>query len=159
MRALWLPRTRSRSPGHSARSSTRRSSRQASGWATVDQVNRRFAVACAAAGLEGRRTSHGGRVGLAVELTARGAATHAVQLCVARAGARADNRTCITVNMKDLPARIDPDEAAVDRPTQTGRRLVEASVRPNTRRAYAGALRRLDAWLDGRPLHDGSEPE
>ena len=30
-------------------------------------------------GLEGR-TSHGGRVGLAVELTARGAATHAVQL-------------------------------------------------------------------------------
>ena len=46
----------------------------------VDQVNRRFAAACAAAGLEGRRTSHGGRVGLAVELTARGAATHAVRL-------------------------------------------------------------------------------
>ena len=39
----------------------------------VDQINRRFATACAAAGLEGRRTSHGGRVGLAVELTARGA--------------------------------------------------------------------------------------
>ena len=33
-----------------------------------------------AAGLEGRRTSHGGRVGLAVELTARGASTHAIQL-------------------------------------------------------------------------------
>ena len=32
--------------------------------------------------------------------------------------------------------------------------LVEASVSPNTRRAYAGALRRLDAWLDGRELHD-----
>ena len=47
---------------------------------SVDQVNRRFAAACAAAGLEGRRTSHGGRVGLAAELTARGAATHAVQL-------------------------------------------------------------------------------
>ena len=46
----------------------------------VDQVNRRFAAACAAAGLDGRRTSPGGRVGLAVELTARGAATHAVQL-------------------------------------------------------------------------------
>jgi hypothetical protein len=46
----------------------------------VDQVNRRFAAACAAAGLEGRRTSHGGRVVPAVELTARGAATHAVQL-------------------------------------------------------------------------------
>ena len=25
---------------------------------------------------------------------------------------------------------------------------------PNTRRAYSGALRRLDAWLDGRPLED-----
>ena len=45
-----------------------------------DQINKRFAAACAAAGLEGRRTSHGGRVGLAVELTARGASTHAVQL-------------------------------------------------------------------------------
>ena len=39
---------------------------------SVDQIDRRFAAACAAAGLEGRRTSHGGRVGLAVELTARG---------------------------------------------------------------------------------------
>ena len=29
----WLPRTRSRSTGHSARSSTKRSSRPASGWA------------------------------------------------------------------------------------------------------------------------------
>ena len=56
--------------------------------------------------------------------------------------------------MKDSPDRIDPEEAAIGRPTQTARRLVEASVSPNTRRAYAGALRRLDAWLDGRPLHD-----
>ena len=56
--------------------------------------------------------------------------------------------------MNDSPARIDPDEAAIGRPTQTARRLVEASVSENTRRAYAGALRRLDAWLDGRPLHD-----
>ena len=47
---------------------------------SVDQINRRFAAAYAAAGLEGRRTSHGGRVGLAVELTARGASTHAIQL-------------------------------------------------------------------------------
>ena len=56
--------------------------------------------------------------------------------------------------MNDLPARIDPAETAIGRPTQTARRLVEASVSPNTRRAYAGALRRLDAWLDGRELHD-----
>ena len=39
---------------------------------SVDQINRRFAAPCAAAGLEGRRTSHGGRVGLAVELTVAG---------------------------------------------------------------------------------------
>ena len=56
--------------------------------------------------------------------------------------------------MNHSPARIDPEEAAIGRPTQTARRLVEASVSPNTRRAYVGALRRLDTWLDGRPLHD-----
>ena len=53
----------------------------------------------------------------------------------------------ITISMNDSPARIG-------RPAQTARRLVEASVSKNTRRAYAGALRRLDAWLDGRELHD-----
>ena len=58
--------------------------------------------------------------------------------------------------MNDSPARIDPEEAAIGRPTQTARRLVEASVSPNTRRAYAGALRRLDAWLDGRELDDAA---
>ena len=56
--------------------------------------------------------------------------------------------------MNDLPARTDPGEAARGRPAATARRLVKASVSPNTRRAYAGALRRLDAWLDGRPLHE-----
>ena len=56
--------------------------------------------------------------------------------------------------MNDLPARIDPEEAEIERSTPTARRLVEASVSPNTRRAYAGALRRLDAWLDGRELDD-----
>ena len=56
--------------------------------------------------------------------------------------------------MNASPARIDPEEAAIGRPTQTACRLVEASVSPNTRRAYAGALGRLDAWLDGRKLDD-----
>ena len=56
--------------------------------------------------------------------------------------------------MNDSPARIDPEEAAIGPAATTARRLVEASVSPNTRRAYAGALRRLDAWLDGRELHD-----
>ena len=41
-----------------------------------------------------------------------------------------------------------------ERSAATARRLDEASVSPNTRRAYSGALRRLDAWLDGRPLDD-----
>ncbi len=59
-----------------------------------------------------------------------------------------------TLNRNDSPARTDPEEAEIGLPTQTARRLVEASVSPNTRRAYAGALRRLDAWLDGRELHD-----
>ena len=45
-----------------------------------EQVTRRFAAACAAAGLEGRRTAHSGRVGFAVELAARGASARAVQL-------------------------------------------------------------------------------
>ena len=60
----------------------------------------------------------------------------------------------ITVNMNDWPARTDPEEAAIERSTPTARRLVEASVSPNTRRAYAGALRRLDTWLGGRELDD-----
>ena len=51
---------------------------------------------------------------------------------------------------------IEPAETAIDRPTATARRLVEASVSPNTRRAYAGALRQLDAWLDGRRLEDAA---
>ena len=43
--------------------------------------------------------------------------------------------------------------ARQDRPRR-GRDRSTASVSPNTRRAYAGALRRLDAWLADRPLHD-----
>ena len=34
--------------------------------------------------------------------------------------------------------------AALERPTPTARRLAAASISPNTRRAYSGALRRLD---------------
>ena len=52
--------------------------------------------------------------------------------------------------MNDWPARIDPEEAAIGRPTATARHLVDASVSENTRRAYAGALRRLDV-LARRP--------
>jgi integrase len=46
--------------------------------------------------------------------------------------------------------------AAIGRPTATARKLVGASVSNNTRRAYAGALRQLDNWLDGRRLDDAA---
>ena len=51
-------------------------------------------------------------------------------------------RTRVTLNMNDSPARIDPPptETALDRPTATARRLVDASISPNTRRAYVADL-------------------
>ena len=56
----------------------------------------------------------------------------------------------------DSLAQIAPADTAIGRPSATARRLVDASVSANTRRAYAGALRRLDAGLAGRPLDDVS---
>ena len=53
------------------------------GGRTPQQLGRRFTAAAAAAGLHGRLTAHSGRVGLASELTARGASTTDVM----RAGA------------------------------------------------------------------------
>ena len=46
-----------------------------------------------------------------------------------------------------------PAGAELERPA---RRPRAASVSPNTRRAYSGARRRLDAWLAGRPLEDAT---
>ena len=46
-------------------------------------------------------------------------------------------------------AQIAPTETAIGRPTATARRLVDASVSATTRRAYAGAVGQLDAWLAG----------
>ena len=40
--------------------------------------------------------------------------------------------------------------------TPTTRRLADASISLNTRRAYLGALRRLDAWLGAAPVDDAS---
>ena len=47
-----------------------------------------------------------------------------------------------------------PGLAPAERPASPARRLAAASVSANTRRAYTGALRRLDAWLAGRRLED-----
>ena len=49
-----------------------------------------------------------------------------------------------------LPRPVPP------RPRPAARRLAAASVSPNTRRACAEALRRLDAWLAGRRLEDAT---
>ena len=38
--------------------------------------------------------------------------------------------------------------------SRTARALAEASIAPNTRAAYASALRSLDDWLAGRPATD-----
>ena len=53
----------------------------------------------------------------------------------------------------DGPAAIPfhPESARVS-PATAG--LVRESISPNTRRAYRGALERLDAWLGGRVLDD-----
>ena len=40
--------------------------------------------------------------------------------------------------------------------TPTTRKLADASISVNTRRAYAGALRRLDAWRGSAPVDDAS---
>ena len=75
-------------------------------------------------------------------------------------GAR--KRTARRMIVMRLRVEIAPRDAAqpsdprIGRPTPTAHRLVEASVSENTRRAYAGALRRLDAWLDRRELDDTS---
>ena len=58
--------------------------------------------------------------------------------------------------VKDSLAVIAPTGTAVGRPTATAHRLVNASVSANTRRAYAGALGQLDAWLDGLRLDDAA---
>ena len=58
--------------------------------------------------------------------------------------------------MADSLAAIVSAATTIGRPSPTTRRLVDASVSDNTRRGYAGALRRLDAWLDGRQLEDAS---
>ena len=84
----------------------------------VNQINRRFAAACEAAGLEGRRTPHSGRVGLAVELAARGASTRDVQraggwrnpVMVARYAARVSAGDGAVSRLMRRPSSGNPDD-------------------------------------------------
>ena len=57
-----------------------------------------------------------------------------------------------------LPAVPDTLPAPVDISPAT-ERLIRDSTSANTRRAYAGALARLDAYLDGQPLDDAALAE
>ena len=66
------------------------------------------------------------------------------------------SRACLTIIVKDSLAVIAPVETAIGPPSATARRLVDASVSVNTRRAYAGALGQLDAWLAGQKLDDAA---
>ena len=68
----------------------------------------------------------------------------------------------LTIMLQTTP----PDPAALARrpdpagplavATPTTRKLADASISVNTRRAYAGALRRLDAWRGAAPVDDAS---
>ena len=89
----------------------------------VDQVNRRFAAACAAAGLEGRRTAHSGRVGLAVELAARGASTRAVQLAGGwKSPSMVFHYTAAVTPRDEAVSRYLRQEGAAERKGTTGRK-------------------------------------
>ena len=89
--------------------------------ADVPDVRRLF-DGCAAAGLEGRRTAHSGRVGLAVELTARGASTRAVQFTGGWKGPAMvlQYTTSVTARDKDV-SRYLREDGATPRKGATGR--------------------------------------
>ena len=57
--------------------------------------------------------------------------------------------------------RPEPDPDSISSPTTpapsaTARRLVAASVSPNTRESYSRALRQFDTWRGRRPLDDST---
>ena len=64
--------------------------------------------------------------------------------------------------MDDLTvARTEPAPGPISSPTTaapsaTARRLVAASISPNTRESYSRALRQFDTWRGRRPLDDST---
>ena len=66
----------------------------------------------------------------------------------------------VVVVVVRVPAgRQQSDEPAAEEPLHLDfalalRRLHEAALSPKTRKLYADALRRFEAWLDGRPVDD-----
>ena len=112
------------------------------------QIQRRFTAAARAAGIEARVTAHSGRVGLASELTARGASTTEVMLAgnwkTARmvahysAGATAERGAVAQVFVKagtggrhdSTTASIEPHFGMNARCRVTGSRTVETTATP-----------------------------
>lgn len=81
----------------------------------VDQINRRFAAACAAAGLDGRRTAHSGRAGLVLELTSLDVPTRDIQ---AAGGWKGPSM----VHHYDVSHYLPPESGAGRKPTARRKR-------------------------------------
>ena len=62
----------------------------------------------------------------------------------------------ITHNEQTAIARRHDTAGPLAVATPTVRRLADASISVNTRRAYLGALTRLDAWLGTAPVDDAA---
>ena len=79
-----------------------------------------------------------------------------------RWGEEGDVSCAITGLMDHLTvARTEPERGSITSPTtaapgSTARRLVVASISPNTRESYTRALRQFDTWRGRRPLDDST---
>ena len=104
---------------------------------TPQQLGRRFTAA--AAGLPGRLTAHSGRVGLASELTARGASTTDVMLAGAWKTARmvAHYSAGATAELGAVASRWGGDARGTGPPDPAGLRHPRLSVRGRTGRGAA----------------------
>ena len=128
------------------------------------QIQRRFTAAARAAGIEARVTAHSGRVGLASELTARGASTTEVMLAgnwkTARmvahysAGATAERGAVATVFVKagtggrhdSTTASIEPHFGMNARCRVTGSRTVEPQHHHSTQEHGRRSARSRGSW-------------
>ena len=126
------------------------------GGRTPQQLGRRFTAAAAAAGLHGRLTAHSGRVGLASELTARGASTTDVMLAGAWKTARmvAHYSAGATAELGAVaPLPVAPGETGRQADGRAGRRRGPPPATPppaNKKDALRCARSPLDGVGDAR---------
>ena len=102
------------------------------------QIQRRFTAAARSAGIEARVTAHSGRVGLASELTARGASTTEVMLAGNRRDRQTRGRPKVSVKAgtggrhDSNTASIEPHSGMNSRCRVTGSRTVEPQQHHST---------------------------